>query len=304
MLPTHTFALPDGRQGAYCDGGDPDGYPVIGLHGTPGCRFSRWYDDSVYARAGVRYVTPDRAGYGQAARHPGRTVADEAVDVLALANELGLDRFGVRGGSGGGPRALACAAAAGAGGLLAGRVERVVCEVGPAPYGAGGLPHAQWLNGQTAGNVEEVEWALAGEDALVKGLTGRQNEMAEQLAADPGTAFGEDVADPDREFLARPKVVRLFQRITAEQAAHGVYGWADDMLSVIRPWDFDLSGITVPVLISYGLADTLVPPQHGHWLAAHVPGAQVEVSEQGGHLYIDPEAEIMHALHWLRDAVG
>ena len=40
------------------------------------------------------------------------------------------------------------------------------------------------------------------------------------------------------------------------------------------------------------------------WLAAHVPGAQVEVSEQGGHLYIDPEAEIMHALHWLRDAVG
>ena len=38
---TYLLVLPDGRQVAYCDGGDPAGYPVIALHGTPGCGFSR-----------------------------------------------------------------------------------------------------------------------------------------------------------------------------------------------------------------------------------------------------------------------
>jgi pimeloyl-ACP methyl ester carboxylesterase len=64
----------------------------------------------------------DRAGYGRAARRPGRNVADEAQDVLAVADARGFGRFGVIGGSGGGPHALACAA------LLHGRVERTACR--------------------------------------------------------------------------------------------------------------------------------------------------------------------------------
>ena len=99
-------ATDDGRTVAYFDGGDPSGYPVVGLHGTPGCRLSRWPDDSLYAAAGVRYITTDRAGYGRSSRHRGRTVADEAADVQVVADVLGLNRFSVVGGSGGGsPRA-------------------------------------------------------------------------------------------------------------------------------------------------------------------------------------------------------
>jgi pimeloyl-ACP methyl ester carboxylesterase len=69
----------------------------------------------------------------------------------------------------------------------------------------------------------------------------------------------------------------------------------------LRPWGFDLGAIGVPVLLTYGLADAFVPPQHGRWLAAHLPTAQVEVSPEGGHLIADPDAEIGHALSWLRD---
>jgi hypothetical protein len=32
--------LPDGRQLWFEVGGDPHGYPVIGLHGTPGCQLN------------------------------------------------------------------------------------------------------------------------------------------------------------------------------------------------------------------------------------------------------------------------
>ncbi len=294
---THLLALPGGRQTAYCDG-DPDGYPVIGLHGTPGCRLGRWPDESVYARARVRYITFDRAGYGQASRNAGRTVADEAADVLAVADALGLERFGVTGGSGGGPGSLACAA------LLAGRVERVACQSGLAPYGLGGLPHDQWLAGQTAENAEEVDWALAGPEVLLRGLTARQRDLEDGLATDPAGLVGDDVTDVDREVMLRPEIVEVFRRIVAEQAAHGVWGWVDDTLAQTRPWGFDLGVIGVPVLLTYGLADAFVPPRHGQWLASHLPTAQVEVSPEGGHMITDPDADIVHVLGWLRDPAG
>jgi len=293
-LPTHFLVLPEGRQGAYCDGGDPAGYPVIALHGTPGCRFSRWPDESVYARAGVRYITPDRAGYGQASRNAGRTVASEAADVLAVADALGLERFAVTGGSGGGPPALACGA------LLPGRVQRVACQSGLAPYGPGGLPHDQWIAGQTAENIEEIHWALTSQETLIRGLTGRQRDLEHRAAADPAALFGDDIADADRKFLQRPEVAEGFKRSIAEQAAHGVYGWVDDTLAQTRPWGFDPREVTVPVLLTYGLADTFVPAQHGRWLASHLATAQVEVSPEGGHMLADPQAEITHALKWLR----
>ena len=54
----------DGRTVAFLDGGDRGGYPVLGLHGTPCCRLSRWPVNSLYAGAGVRYITLIALGMG------------------------------------------------------------------------------------------------------------------------------------------------------------------------------------------------------------------------------------------------
>ncbi|MFZ1024485.1 MAG: alpha/beta fold hydrolase, partial [Thermoplasmata archaeon] len=62
------------------------------------------------ARRGLRLIGYDRPGYGSSAPMRGRRVADAALDVLAIANHLNLDRFAIWGHSGGGPHALACAA--------------------------------------------------------------------------------------------------------------------------------------------------------------------------------------------------
>jgi pimeloyl-ACP methyl ester carboxylesterase len=289
-----TLRLPDGRQLAFEVGGDPGGYPVIGLHGTPGCRLSRWPVDSVYADCGVLYVTTDRAGYGQSTRRQGRTVADEAHDVQAVADAMGFGRFGVIGGSGGGPHALACAAS------LAGRVERAACMSGLAPLGDRGLSRDMWLSGMDRDSAQELEWAEAGEAILLRELTHRQQEMAEQLAADPAGLFGDDIGDADRGFLQRPEAIEAFQRIVPEQAAHGVFGWVDDTLALAAPWGFEPELITIPVLLGYGRADVLVPPAHGEWLTAGIPTATVVVSEHGGHLPSDPEGEIADNMAWLR----
>src|SRR5688500_18963830 len=77
----------------------PEGFPIIALHGTPGSRLTRWPNEDLYAELGVCYVTHDRAGYGRSTRRRGRNVADEAQDVLLLADLLEFERFGAIGGS-------------------------------------------------------------------------------------------------------------------------------------------------------------------------------------------------------------
>jgi pimeloyl-ACP methyl ester carboxylesterase len=294
-----TLEMPDGRTLAYATWGDPEGFPVLSLHGTPGCRFNRWPNEEVYERAGVHVVTHDRAGYGRSSRHRGRSVADEAADVAAIADELGFDRFGVTGGSGGGPHVLACAA------LLPDRVLRAVCVVGVAPWGTPGLEADEWLAGMDDENVKEVRNALAGEEVLVPELERLQRETEERVAVDPSSFLDDyDLSESDRAQLARPEVRQVITESTHEQALNGVGGWADDDLAFVKPWGFEVGSITIPVLVRYGLTDVLVPPAHGEWLAANVPGCIVDVETSAGHLGDDPEEQIASDARWLRDGTA
>jgi pimeloyl-ACP methyl ester carboxylesterase len=297
--PLGTLELPDGRTLAYATWGDPEGFPILSLHGTPGCRLNRWPNEDVYAGAGANWVTHDRAGYGRSDRHRGRSVADEAADVAALADELGFDRFGVSGGSGGGPHVLACAA------LLPDRVVRAVCTVGVAPLGRAGLTEDEWLAGMDPENVKEFRWAQAGEDVLERELEQLQREAEERVAVDPASLLDDfDLSEADRAMLARPEAMQVTRESTAEYAVNGVGGWADDDLAFLEPWGFDVGTIAVPVLIRYGLTDVLVPPAHGEWLAANVPGCIVEIEDSGGHLGTNPDEEIASSIRWLSEGIA
>ena len=102
-------SLRDGRTLAWSEGGDPRGRPVLFFHGCPDTRRAAASGHDAARRLGVRLIAANRPGYG--ASTPGRPsyrrVAD---DVVELADELGLDTFGVLGMSVGGTFALACAA--------------------------------------------------------------------------------------------------------------------------------------------------------------------------------------------------
>lgn len=296
--PLRTTVTPDGRELAFAIWGDPSGFPVLSLHGTPGCRLNRWPDEELYRRLGVCLVTHDRAGYGRSTRRRGRRIADEADDVRVLADLLGFERFGVSGGSGGGPHALACAA------LLRGRVVRALCAVGFAPLGSPGLEREAWLAGMDPENVKEFGWADAGEEVLAVELEREHAAMLERVAVDPATVFGDfELSEADQAQMARPEFVRVTRGVTTEEAVDGVWGWVDDDLAVVRPWGFEVDEIDVPVLVRYGVEDVLVPPAHGEWLAANVPGCVVQVDEAAGHLGADPEQEIPENMRWLRDGV-
>ena len=226
-------------------------------------------------------------------------MVDEVGDVRALADELGFDRFGVSGGSGGGPHVLACAA------LLPDRVVRALCDVGVAPFGTSGLEQDAWLAGMDPENVKEFRWALAGEDVLTPELEALQQKFEERVRVDPSTVLQDyEMSESDRAELARPEIAQIIRESAFEWAVNGVGGWVDDGLAFVQPWGFDPAEISVPVLVRYGLTDVLVPPAHGEWLAANVPGCIVKTSDAAGHLGTNPEEEIAESARWLSAGIA
>lgn len=271
-----TVRTADGRQLAFAEWGDPAGEPVFALHGTPGSRLGRPPLEDLLRESRLRVITYDRPGYGQSERHPGRRVVDCVGDVAAVADELGLDTFFVTGGSGGGPHSLAVAA------RLAARVRRAACVVGVAPYPAEGL---DWFGGMDPANVAEFGWALEGEQRLVQELRREADEELAAVASDPSQLLaGFDLSAADRAVLADPRMATVIRESVQESFASGIWGWVDDDLAFTRPWGFELTEITVPVVVRYGASDVLVPAAHGAWLAEHVPGARVKVDTGAGHL--------------------
>ena len=269
-----TVAAADGRTLAIAECGDPDAFPVFLLHGTPGSRFAGQGDASVYADTGARVITYDRPGYGGSDRFRGRRVVDCVADVAAIADSLGIERFGVTGGSWGGPHSLAVAA------RLPERVTRAACVVGVAPFD---MPGFDWFAGMDAVNIEEIRWALEGEDVLARELERMTTAWLKRLADDPSKAGEVEFSEADRAVMANPERQEMVRRMLNEAFRQGVWGYVDDALCLIQPWGFDVAEIRVPTRIDYGLTDVLVPHQHGEWLAHNVPNAEVVIDEQGGH---------------------
>jgi pimeloyl-ACP methyl ester carboxylesterase len=280
---------PDGRSVMFAEWGEPDGFPVFALHGTPGCRLNRHPDTELLRSTGVRQITYDRAGYGGSDRHRGRRVVDDVGDVAAIADTLGIGRFAVWGGSGGGPHALAVAA------VLGDRVTRAVCEVGIAPFDAMG---DAWFEGMDPENVKEFGWAQEGEERLIVELEAEDEKLRRMVLDDPSKVLEQfDLPDSDREVLARPDFATVLRETMLEQSRNGVWGWVDDDLAFTTPWGFDPATITVPTQIRYGTSDVLVPAAHGAWLAAAIPGATVKLNRLG-HLG-DPDVDLVERNAWL-----
>ncbi len=262
------------RRLAYLDTGDPGAPAVFHLHGTPGSRLGHHPDPAVYE--GVRVLSYDRPGYGGSEAVPDRTVADAADDVAAIADALGIERFGVFGVSGGGPHALACAA------LLPERVIRAAAMVCPAPN----VADFDFMAGMSPTNVEEFTLALQGRDALEAAL----EPAAETFGADPESlidTLAPELPEPDQAALARPEIRALLVDSFTEAVRQGARGWVDDDLAFVAPWGFELGDIGVETRFWQGALDVLVPRSHGEYLEGKLPQARFELIEGGGHLLFD-----------------
>jgi pimeloyl-ACP methyl ester carboxylesterase len=274
-MPT-LITLPDGRD-LEVEVSGPEEAPVLLFHhGTPGGS-AQYHGTAVEVhRRRHRLVTWSRAGYGASTRRPGRSVADEVEDAVAVLDHLGVQECYVAGWSGGGPHALACGA------LAADRVRGVLCIAGVAPYDADGL---EFLDGMGQENHEEFGAALEGEVPLRRYLEAARPELLE-ITGDQIIGQMATLLPPvDRESLTG-EFGDYLAREFRQSVSIGVDGWLDDDLAFTRPWGFDLSAVGVPTYLWQGSDDLMVPFAHGTWLAAHLPGAVVHLEQGEGHVSI------------------
>ena len=267
---TELVPMPDGRQLGVCQWGDLDGNVLFLLHGTPGSRFLR-HPGSGYIDHQLRVITYDRPGYGVSTRVPGHRVADAAAEIRRIADYFGLDRFGVAGVSGGGPRALAAAA------LLPDRVTRCATIVSIAPFTAEDLDFYAAMDDES-----RSEWQAAREDGEAMDI--QCSEVVEWVRA----GLPELTLDDDSS--------AMLQQAFTEALRQGVDGYRDDRTTLMRDWEFSLADVRVPTRMMVGLEDSSIPRSHWAWLAAHVPDSTL-VPVPGNHFGPRDEPE-MQLIAW------
>jgi len=292
-IETQTVTTPDGRALMIELGGDPTGLPILVFNGTPSSRllYRPWLEDA--AQHGVRLISYDRPGYGGSTSQPGRTVADCAEDVRAIASTLGLPRLAVWGASGGGPHALACAA------LLPDLVVAVSVLGSIAPYGAPGL---DYFSGMGKDNEDDMRLYFSDPTAARHKSHQDRLDMLSRTPDQLGEGLKTLLSPVDAAVL-----VDDFAAWLAASAADGLAtsdeGWWEDSVAHLSPWGFDLGTIRTPVQVWHGRQDRFVPYQHGAWLAERIPGCEAHLSDSEGHLTLLGN-RIPEVQRWLASRLG
>jgi pimeloyl-ACP methyl ester carboxylesterase len=268
--------------------GDPAGSPVIYAAGTPVSGLGgRSYDETARA-AGLRWISPDKPGYGGSDYHRERSLTSWGDDLAALAGHLGLDRFALAGESGGGPFTLTAAH------TLAGRVGAVALIATGGPFSA-----AERADMKADNRV--MTWLARNAPAL---NTARIMTMRRTMTspARRERALRQDMAaTPEAGHAA----LRTEYEAVADALRPGVRGTVQELALTKRPWPFPLSEVSTPVHLWHGALDRNAPIAYARRLARELPDATLHVGDASGHdVGHDHAAEIMSVLAQARSLPG
>jgi pimeloyl-ACP methyl ester carboxylesterase len=266
--------LPDGRDLAYEEYGDPAGFPVLHFHGGLSSRLDAAPAHGAAVAKGVRLVSPDRPGIGRSSFAPGRRLLDWPDDVVHLADALEIGRFAVMGWSAGGPYAAVCAAKLG---------DRVTA--------------AALLSSAVPIDLYGTSRGLTAEDRALLLLARRAPRLCSTVIrvgivnatnARVLRALMRAFPPADRSVLREWGPPDLALAFVRESISQGTEGNVLDYRIFGDPWGFALEEIRVPVHIWEGADDRTGPPGYREFLRARIPRATVTVVPGEGHLSLLP----------------
>ena len=263
--PPKQLLLPDERTLAYDLRGDPEGQPVFWFHGSPSGRLEGILLDRFGRDRGFKLIVSDRPGLGGSSPQAGWSMATFSADIEHLADRLGLERFSVAGGSGGGPFVLALAA------HCPHRIERAVSLAC-----AGAFEHQDAR--AVIGWVDSIAaWAVHRAPGLVQlyfSVLSRLTRIPEPIAR-----WGGRILAPD----GQPDFAVLFLRVLRESAKSGTSGLIRDTQVLHQPWGFDLEDIKIPVDLVNGTRDEFVGLGYGKVLSRRIPQSRLHIAERDDH---------------------
>jgi pimeloyl-ACP methyl ester carboxylesterase len=271
-LLSQSFRLPDGRTLTYAEYGLPDGKPVFYFHGQSGSRLEpAMLDANDFEKAGIRLIACDRPGMGGSDFQPGRGFSHWPADIVALANSLGLGKFGVFGVSGGGGYVSVCAR------LIPHRLSATMIVSGA---GCMDSPEAR----ACLPIMNRLMWGLAARSARLIGLLLTLTiPKAQGDVAKIRKQMMRSMPPVEAVIFEKPGRLEAFMASGAESMRQGIQGIAWDTHLCARPWDFRLEEICFPVRLLHGEADLNVPIAVARKVAASIPGCQATFYPGEGH---------------------
>jgi pimeloyl-ACP methyl ester carboxylesterase len=267
-------AVGEDRQIGFAEFGDPQGRAVFWLHGTPGARRQIPTEARVYAKQhGIRLIGLDRPGTGSSSPHLYHNVAAFADDLRTIADILGIDRMAVIGLSGGGPYALASAAA------MSDRVVAAGVLGGVAPFlGDEGITSGLMNLGKRVAPLLQ----LAG-DPLRIGAS-LVIRAVRPFATSALILYAAVSPEADRRLLTRPEFGAMFLDDLLNGSRKQLAAPFNDVILFTRDWGFRLDEVKVPVRWWHGDSDHIVPFAHGEHAVALLPDAELIVLPGESHL--------------------
>jgi len=156
-----------------------------------------------------------------------------------------------------------------------------------------------YFDGMGELNAEDIQLFLRDPQAARAKLEADRREILAASAADL-SAFMQTLLSPADAAVLTGGLADFLVQCNQDGLAPGGQGWWDDGVADSGPWGFELSAISIPVLLMHGRQDRFVPFGHGQWLAAHVPGVEARLFDQDGHLtLLTNRIPEVHA--WLAD---
>jgi pimeloyl-ACP methyl ester carboxylesterase len=255
--PDRHLTLAGGRQLSFATFGPADGTPVVVLDG-PGSRGLVRAAAPVATELGLRLVAPDRPGFFGSTPVAHRRIVDWPADHAALLDELGIERAGILGQSGGTPYSLAVAAAL---------PERVVSIA---------------LLGAVAPMYEREAKRTAGKQLRMATTLGRRAPWllrAGLRRQDADKAARDAVAElprVDKAMMEDPRFWGLHLQATRE-----ILGKPEAVVHefglLARRWGIDPADVRAPVAFWTGAEDPVHPAPHAHRLARALGDASVTI---------------------------
>lgn len=275
------MSLPDGRNLEYHEQGDPDGIPVIYIHGTPdsGATLGS-LENKLGKQLGIRWIGPNRPGIGASTFYPNRRVLDYHSDIKALTEHLGLERYCILGTSGGTGYTLACAQH-----LPRNKLGAVGICAGIGPWEAG-------LEGQSEINSSVMQIWKDSPEVILDTLSQIYVPAAStsDYAAIETLWRGEVekwFTGADQEQLREESSIQAAVRTFRQVYLHGTAAHAKDMRLNTQNWGFEIQDVDYEgLMLWYGSKDENTSPQMGRYMAERLKGCEYKEYEGRTHFTI------------------
>jgi pimeloyl-ACP methyl ester carboxylesterase len=267
-------AVGEDRQIGFAEFGAPQGRAVFWLHGTPGARRQIPTEARAYAEeADIRLIGIDRPGIGSSTPYQYENVLEFSDDLRTIADTLGIDKMAIVGLSGGGPYALACAAAMPERVVAAGVVGGVAPAQGPDRIGGGLMA----LGSRVAPLLQ-----VAGVPIRLAALT--LVRLIRPVAGPAADLYGLVSPPGDRALMARPEIKAMFLDDLLNGSRKQLAAPFYDIVVFARDWGFRLDEVKIRVRWWHGDADHIIPYSHGEHVVSRLPDAELHPMPGESHL--------------------